>query len=69
MFLNSPALKEFLRANRWKSISEIHTSFVNFDRFSAIIAKQRALAFPEGRDFNGVVFEYENKPGFQVNYY
>jgi hypothetical protein len=67
MFSRNPALKEFLRAQGSNSLREIDPSFVNDDRFSALIAKQRALAFPEGRDFKGVVFDYENKPGFQVN--
>ena len=66
MFLRSPALKDFLREHRWSALSDVHSSFVNFDRFRAIITKQRALAFPAGRDFNGVVFEFENKPEFKV---
>lgn len=66
MFLKSPALKEFLKRHKSKSLAEIHTSFCNFDRFTAIIAKQRALAYPQGRDFNGVLFEYENRAEFKV---
>ncbi|KAJ6133753.1 hypothetical protein N7523_000075 [Penicillium sp. IBT 18751x] len=62
MFLKSPALKEFFKKNRSKTLSEIHISFANIDRLTAIIAKQRALSFFQGRGFNGTLFDYENKP-------
>jgi hypothetical protein len=38
------------------------------DRFSALIQKQKALLFPEGRDFNGVLFERHRDPSFKVGY-
>lgn len=69
MFLTSPALKEFLKERRWTSLSSVNQSFRNYDRFTAIIAKQRALTYPAGRDFNGVVFEFENNAHSKVKYF
>lgn len=37
------------------------------DIFSALIQKQRALDFPKGQDFNGVVYEYQINPQAKVS--
>jgi hypothetical protein len=36
------------------------------DRVAAIILKQRALAYPEGRDLAGVYFELSRDPELKV---
>ena len=41
---------------------------MNSDRFSAIILKQRALAYPCGRQLAGVQHEIQRDPSLQVRY-
>ena len=60
-FLKSQALKEFCEQHNKKHIAEIHTSFINMDRFQAIIYKQRLLYFLEGQDIHRVLFKYHIK--------
>ncbi|KAJ5111672.1 hypothetical protein NUU61_001571 [Penicillium alfredii] len=64
-FLKSPALKEFCAEFETETLSGVHASFVKYDRFSALIAKQRALDFPQGRDLNGVLFQYNHHEHFK----
>lgn len=66
MFLKNPALQEFCQQHNGQTLSQIHESFVNMDRFSAIIHKQRLLMYPEGRDFNGVLYEYHQSRNTHV---
>lgn len=37
------------------------------DRFSALIRKEKALLYPEGREFNGLMFELHRNPGLRVS--
>ena len=60
-FLKSQALKEFCLQHNKRHVTEIHTSFINIDRFRALIHKQRLLYFLKGRDIHGVVFKYHIK--------
>jgi hypothetical protein len=39
---------------------------VNTDRFSAIILKQRTLAYPAGRELAGVKYERQRDLSFEV---
>ncbi|EYE94136.1 uncharacterized protein EURHEDRAFT_458234, partial [Aspergillus ruber CBS 135680] len=65
-FLRSPQLKEFCQRYDGKELSQIHYSFVNQDKLSALTTKIRALLFPQGRDFNGVVFERQRNVKYQT---
>ena len=58
-FQRSPLLEDFCRKYNGRHISEIHHSFANMDRFAAIIRKLHLQNFPSGRDYLGVVREYE----------
>ncbi|CBF80826.1 predicted protein [Aspergillus nidulans FGSC A4] len=55
-FLRSPELEAFCQQYNASTPAEIHASLSNIDRISAIIQKQRLLTYPEGQDFNGVVY-------------
>ncbi|KAJ5491665.1 hypothetical protein N7539_003232 [Penicillium diatomitis] len=66
VFLRSPALREFCRKYNCKTLSQIHHSFVNSDRFSAIILKQRALAYPCGRQLAGIKHELRRDPSLRL---
>jgi hypothetical protein len=59
--MRCPRLEIIVRNSKPKVFRK-HQSFVNMDRFSALIHKQKALLFPEGRDFNGVLFERSGHP-------
>jgi len=61
-FLKSPQLKRFCRKFKGHTLSQIHESFVIMDRFSAIIRKQKALLYSEGRKYNGLEFELHRTP-------
>jgi hypothetical protein len=61
-FLKSPQLQEFCNQNNSQTLSGIHPSFANMDRFAAIIHKQRLLAYPAGQWYQGVLFEMEINP-------
>jgi hypothetical protein len=36
------------------------------DRFSALIKKQKLLAYPEGREFQGLLYMREKDPSLKV---
>ncbi|KAL2059279.1 hypothetical protein ABVK25_000571 [Lepraria finkii] len=58
-FLQNPLLKAFCEKYHTQHISQIHASLSNMDRISAMIYKQKVLHYPEGQDFNGVLWEYQ----------
>jgi hypothetical protein len=66
VFLRSSALREFCKQYSHRSLSSIHPSLGNMDRLAAVILKQRALAYPEGRDLAGVYFELSRDPELKV---
>jgi hypothetical protein len=55
-FLRNPQLEEFCRQYGASTLAEIHKSFSNKDRISAIIQKQRLLSYPQGQYVNGLIF-------------
>lgn len=55
-FLRNPQLEDFCRAHGASTLAEIHASFCNKDRISAIIQKQRLLSYPQGQYINGLLF-------------
>ncbi|EAA67000.1 hypothetical protein AN8575.2 [Aspergillus nidulans FGSC A4] len=55
-FLRSPQLEAFCEQYNTSTLAEIHISFCNKDRISAILQKQRLLAYPNGQDIDGVIF-------------
>ncbi|DAA78601.1 TPA_exp: Uncharacterized protein A8136_2386 [Trichophyton benhamiae CBS 112371] len=59
-FLKSKALSDFCLTYNKQSITQINKSFTNMDRIAAIIKKAKLLNFPEGQDFNGVLFEWNH---------
>jgi hypothetical protein len=65
-FLRSPELETFCQQYNALSPAEIHASFSNIDRISAIIQKQRLLTYPAGQHFNGVIYLYNTDPLMKV---
>ncbi|CBF78887.1 predicted protein [Aspergillus nidulans FGSC A4] len=65
LFLRSPALKQFCQKYNGQTLSQIHNSFVNQDRFAAIIAKEKALLYPKGRGLAGVRCELDRHPEYR----
>ncbi|EYE90581.1 uncharacterized protein EURHEDRAFT_466851, partial [Aspergillus ruber CBS 135680] len=61
-FLRSPELEAFCSQYNASTPAEIHTSFSNLDRISAIIQKQRLLSYPAGQGYNGVLYIYNTNP-------
>jgi hypothetical protein len=59
--LRNPALREFCLQHQGKSLIDIHQSFANMDKISALIYKQRLLSYPEGQDIAGVEHEYHTR--------
>lgn len=62
----SPELEQFCLQYNALTPAEIHTSFSNIDRISAIIQKQRIIQYPAGQSYNGVVYLYNTNPLIQV---
>lgn len=60
-FLQSPELQNFCQQYNKASLAQIHNSFANYDRIAALIKRERLLSYPEGRHFNGVLFEWKTK--------
>ncbi|KAF1808089.1 hypothetical protein P152DRAFT_256707 [Eremomyces bilateralis CBS 781.70] len=56
-FMQSEALRDFCLQYNKASLAEVHQSFGNMDRISALIRKERLLLNPHGTHFQGVVFE------------
>lgn len=65
-FIRSPELESFCRQYDAYSLAEIHASFSNVDRISAIIQKQRLMTYPAGQHFNGVIYLYNTDPFIKV---
>jgi hypothetical protein len=65
-FLKSPALQAFCKQYNTQTLPELHHSFSNMDRFSAILRKKRLLEYPAGQSYNGVFFEKERNPAIKV---
>lgn len=61
-FLTSPELQRFCEQFGHRTLTDIHLSFVNTDRISALIRKRRLLSYPQGQSVNGVIFERERNP-------
>ncbi|EAW25652.1 uncharacterized protein NFIA_044710 [Aspergillus fischeri NRRL 181] len=61
-FLRSPELEALCQQYNASTPAEIHASFSNTDRISAIIQKQRLLSYPAGQSFNGVIYLYNTNP-------
>ena len=57
-FLKSKLLADFCKEHNGEEISSLHASFANMDRFAALIKKQTLLHYPEGREVQGVIREY-----------
>jgi hypothetical protein len=55
-FLRSPQLEAFCQQYNASTFAEIHSSFCNKDRITAIIQKQQLLSYPNGQDINGLIF-------------
>lgn len=55
-FLRNPQLEAFCQQYSASTLAEIHSSFCNKDRISAIIQKERLLSYPNGQDINGLIF-------------
>ncbi|KAJ5085455.1 hypothetical protein N7532_007208 [Penicillium argentinense] len=64
-FLQSPALREYCQERKCMTLSQIHKSFVNMDRFRAVLTKQRAFRYPKGRDIAGIQHELHRDPTLQ----
>lgn len=67
VFLRSSLLRDFCRQYNGSTLSQIHQSFANQDRIAAIIAKEKALSFPEGKHVNGVVCKHDRDPEYRVS--
>ncbi|KAG2001619.1 hypothetical protein GB937_010062 [Aspergillus fischeri] len=65
-FLRSPELEALCQQYNASTPAEIHASFSNTDRISAIIQKQRLLSYPAGQSFNGVIYLYNTNPFIKV---
>lgn len=65
-FIRSPELESFCQQYDAYSLAEIHASFSNVDRISAIIQKQRLMTYPAGQHFNGVIYLYNTDPFIKV---
>ncbi|KAJ5330317.1 hypothetical protein N7476_000100 [Penicillium atrosanguineum] len=61
-FLRSPALREFCKQYKCKTLSQIHSSFAKIDKVSALLWKQRALNYPLGKGIAGLRHHLEAKP-------
>lgn len=50
-----------------QTLSGLHQSFANADKFSTIITKQRALEYPCGRHVAGIYYKLEHDLSFKVS--
>ncbi|KAM0793811.1 hypothetical protein BDR22DRAFT_827483, partial [Usnea florida] len=60
-FLRSPELRNFLNDRGVIDITSLHPTFANMSLISILIRKQQLLDYPLGRDFAGVVHEFETR--------
>ncbi|KAA8651948.1 uncharacterized protein ATNIH1004_000848 [Aspergillus tanneri] len=58
-FLRSPQLQDLCQNYNCNSLTEIHPSFANMDRFSLLIYKERLALYPQGQYLNGLQFQME----------
>ncbi|KAI3240734.1 hypothetical protein DTO012A7_2433 [Penicillium roqueforti] len=68
-------LSAFLRSNRVRdlaarysaqTLSKLHQSFANKERFSVVLTKRRAIDYPIGRHLAGVYFKIEKNPAIKL---
>ncbi|OJD22190.1 hypothetical protein ACJ73_06466 [Blastomyces percursus] len=59
LFLKSPEIKTLCQRYSQQTFTQIHKSLINMDRIAALIYKERLFHFPEGRDFAGVMYHYQ----------
>ncbi|CAI7611440.1 unnamed protein product [Penicillium viridicatum] len=61
-FLRGKGAQDLAARYGAKTLSELHQSFANRERFSVILAKRRAIDYPEGRQLDGVKYQIEHDP-------
>lgn len=67
LFRRSNELRMFCQKFGEQTLSGLHQSFANADKFSTIITKQRALEYPCGRHVAGIYYKLEHDSSFKVS--
>jgi hypothetical protein len=65
--LKSPGLLELCGKYGASTLQEIHASFGNIDRISAILQKERLFSYPKGKAYNGLLYELQRNPSLKVS--
>ena len=59
--LKHPEMQQFCELHHGTTVIDVHQSFANLDKITALLAKERILQYPRGTGIPAVQHEFEMK--------